>query len=139
MTTDQHTKRNNERNLFFEEMVLRFLAARSAPANTVPEGDSPRSLLTLNGIYLNGRRVPTVDITDGQQIHLGNPDGPLLTFDVGQHQGTVGRPPATTAIRAPGRPAVAPPPTRITPRRSPASSRTASTPASACASAASAC
>ena len=52
---------------------------------------------SLNGIYVNGRRVPTVDIVDGQQIHLGNPDGPLLTLDVGRHQGSAGRPPSTTS------------------------------------------
>ena len=42
---------------------------------------------SLNGMYVNGRRVPTVDIQDGQNINIGNPDGPLLTFEVGRQQG----------------------------------------------------
>ncbi len=72
---------------------------------------------SLNGIFVNGRRVPTVDVADGQQIHLGNPDGPLLTFEVGRHQGSAGRPPSTTSIRVsdrssnwPSHPSPAPPP-----------------------------
>ena len=48
---------------------------------------------SLNGMYVNGRRVPTVDIQDGQHINIGNPDGPQLTFEVGRHQGAAGRPP----------------------------------------------
>ncbi|WP_133117658.1 FHA domain-containing protein, partial [Mycolicibacterium duvalii] len=57
---------------------------------------------SLNGMYLNGRRVPAADITDGQQIYLGNPDGPRLTFEVGRHQGSAGTPP-TSAVPAAGR------------------------------------
>ena len=59
---------------------------------------------SLNGMYLNGRRVPAADITDGQQIHVGNPDGPLLTFEVGRHQGSAGSPPPTAAVPVAGRP-----------------------------------
>ena len=67
---------------------------------------------SLNGIYVNGRRVPAADITDGGQLHIGNPDGPLLTFEVGRHLGSAGSPPPTTAVPvqrsgptpAPGRP-----------------------------------
>ncbi len=80
---------------------------------------------SLNGMYVNGRRVPAVDITDGQQIHIGNPDGPLLTFEVGRHQGSAGSPPPTvgrSGVRAgpaatwPG--AAPPPPDRAAhPRR----------------------
>ncbi|CAA0127496.1 ABC transporter ATP-binding/permease protein [Mycolicibacterium vanbaalenii] len=62
---------------------------------------------SLNGMYVNGRRLPAVDITDGQQIHVGNPDGPLLTFEVGRHQGSVGSPPPTAAVPVAGRPAAA--------------------------------
>src|ERR1043165_6250059 len=47
---------------------------------------------SLNGIYLDNRRVPSVDIRDGQTIHIGNPDGPRLTFEVGHQQGPAGRP-----------------------------------------------
>ncbi|MDT5003598.1 MAG: transport system ATP-binding/permease protein [Mycobacterium sp.] len=57
---------------------------------------------SLNGMYVNGRRVPTVDIQDGQNINIGNPDGPLLTFEVGRQQ-SAGRPP-TTSIPVTGRP-----------------------------------
>lgn len=53
---------------------------------------------SLNGMFANGRRVPAVDIRDGQSINIGNPDGPQLTFEVGRHQGSAGRPPQTTAV-----------------------------------------
>ena len=56
---------------------------------------------SLNGMFLNGRRVPAADITDGQQLHVGNPDGPLLTFEVGRHQGSAGSPPPTAAVPVP--------------------------------------
>jgi ABC transport system ATP-binding/permease protein len=73
---------------------------------------------SLNGMYVNGRRVPTVDIQDGLHVNIGNPDGPLLTFDVGRQQAT-GRPP-TSAIpiaNRPGgsRPSQQPPPTQQPP------------------------
>lgn len=58
---------------------------------------------SLNGMYVNGRRVPAADISDGGQLHIGNPDGPLLTFEVGRHQGSAGTPPPTTAVPVPGR------------------------------------
>ncbi|MGI9164765.1 MAG: ATP-binding cassette domain-containing protein [Mycobacterium sp.] len=48
---------------------------------------------SLNGMFVHGRRVPAVDITDGTTVNLGNPDGPPLTFEVGRHQGLAGRPP----------------------------------------------
>ncbi|MDT5290100.1 MAG: transport system ATP-binding/permease protein, partial [Mycobacterium sp.] len=53
---------------------------------------------SLNGLFVNGRRVPVVDITDGLSINIGNPDGPQLTFEVGRHQGAVGTPPQTTSV-----------------------------------------
>ncbi|MCV7223703.1 FHA domain-containing protein [Mycolicibacterium elephantis] len=52
---------------------------------------------SLNGLFVNNRRVPTVDIVDGQSVNIGNPDGPRLTFEVGRHQGAAGRTP-TTAV-----------------------------------------
>ncbi|MBS1692255.1 MAG: ATP-binding cassette domain-containing protein [Actinobacteria bacterium] len=55
---------------------------------------------SLNGMFANGRRVPAVEIGDGQSINIGNPDGPRLTFEVGRHQGSAGRPPQTTAVPA---------------------------------------
>ena len=53
---------------------------------------------SLNGLYVNNRRVPVVDIQDGQRVNIGNPDGPVLTFEVGRHQGSAGRPPLTASI-----------------------------------------
>ncbi|KUI32717.1 FHA domain-containing protein [Mycobacterium sp. GA-2829] len=53
---------------------------------------------SLNGMFANGRRVPAVDIRDGQTLNIGNPDGPQLIFEVGRHQGSAGRPPQTTAV-----------------------------------------
>lgn len=53
---------------------------------------------SLNGLYVNNRRVPVVDILDGLRVNIGNPDGPALTFEVGRHQGSAGRPPPTTSI-----------------------------------------
>jgi ABC transport system ATP-binding/permease protein len=54
---------------------------------------------SLNGTFVNGRRVPVLDIHDGQSINIGNPDGPLLTFEVGRHRGMAGRPPLTAGMR----------------------------------------
>jgi ABC-type multidrug transport system ATPase subunit len=56
---------------------------------------------SLNGTFVNGRRVPVVEIHDGQNLNIGNPDGPLLTFDVGRHQGMAGRPPRTESMNLP--------------------------------------
>ncbi|BAN31356.1 FHA domain-containing protein [Mycobacterium avium] len=53
---------------------------------------------SLNGLYVNNRRVPMVDINDGTRVNMGNPDGPALSFEVGRHQGSAGRPPLTTSI-----------------------------------------
>lgn len=53
---------------------------------------------SLNGLYVNHQRVPMVDIQDGLRVNIGNPDGPALTFEVGRHQGSAGRPPLTTSI-----------------------------------------
>jgi ABC transport system ATP-binding/permease protein len=53
---------------------------------------------SLNGLYVHNRRVSTVDIQDGLRINIGNPDGPALTFEVGRHRGSAGRPPLTTSI-----------------------------------------
>jgi ABC transport system ATP-binding/permease protein len=52
---------------------------------------------SLNGVFVNGRRVPAVDLQDGQTVNIGNPDGPRLTFEVGRHRGAAGRTP-TTAV-----------------------------------------
>ena len=49
---------------------------------------------SLNGMFVDRRRVSSVDISDGQSINISNPDGPRLTFEVGRHMGAVGRPPS---------------------------------------------
>ncbi|WP_079219513.1 FHA domain-containing protein [Mycobacterium intermedium] len=51
---------------------------------------------SLNGTYVNGYRMPVVDIHDGQSINVGNPAGPRLTFEVGQQRGPT-RPPVAQA------------------------------------------
>jgi ABC-type multidrug transport system ATPase subunit len=51
---------------------------------------------SLNGMYVHGRRVPEVDIADGTTINLGSPEGPPVSFDVGRHQGSAGRPPQSS-------------------------------------------
>ena len=53
---------------------------------------------SLNGTFVNGRRVPVVDIQDGQSVNIGNPDGPALRFEVGRHRGMAGRPPQTASM-----------------------------------------
>ena len=53
---------------------------------------------SLNGIFVDGRRVAVVDIRNGQAINIGKPDGPRITFEVGQHEGAVGLLPPTQAI-----------------------------------------
>jgi ABC transport system ATP-binding/permease protein len=54
---------------------------------------------SVNGVFVNGHRVPTVDIHDGQSINIGKPDGPRIMFEVGRHQGNVGSlPPMTESI-----------------------------------------
>ncbi len=47
---------------------------------------------THNGIYVNGERVPTVEIEDGLTINIGKSDGPRVTFEVRQHRGVAGMP-----------------------------------------------
>jgi ABC transport system ATP-binding/permease protein len=53
---------------------------------------------SLNGTFVNGRRVPVVDIQDGASLNIGNPDGPALRFEVGRHRGMAGRPPQTASM-----------------------------------------
>ncbi|MGK2902001.1 MAG: ATP-binding cassette domain-containing protein [Mycobacterium sp.] len=59
---------------------------------------------SLNGMYVHGQRVPTLDIADGQLLDIGNPDGPQLAFEVGRHQGSVGSPPPTATVPTGPRP-----------------------------------
>jgi len=64
---------------------------------------------SLNGTFVSGRRVPVIDIRDGQAVNIGNPDGPQLNFEIGRHTGAAGRPPQTASMpiakpSAPARP-----------------------------------
>jgi ABC-type multidrug transport system ATPase subunit len=72
---------------------------------------------SLNGVFVDSRRVPSVDVQDGVSVNLGRPDGPRLTFEVGHHRGAVGLTPPTEepteklrTIVLPGGPPAAPPP-----------------------------
>ena len=82
---------------------------------------------SLNGMFVNGRRVPAIDIADGQNVNIGNPDGPRLTFEVGHHTGSVGRPPQTASVPVAHRTSTAwptqPPPTSRPPMPPPGVSR----------------
>jgi ABC-type multidrug transport system ATPase subunit len=73
---------------------------------------------SLNGTYANGRRVPVIDLHDGQTVNIGNPDGPLLSFEIGKHDGIAGRPPQTASmpIARSGPPARPGPPPQQAPR-----------------------
>ncbi|MGH3551614.1 MAG: FHA domain-containing protein [Mycobacterium sp.] len=71
---------------------------------------------SLNGTYVNGRRVPVVDIHDGQIVNIGNPDGPQLAFEIGRHAGMAGRPPQTASMRI-AQPSAAPRPSQPQPAR----------------------
>ena len=77
------------------DVVLRFVGT-----HWVAIGRSP------NGIFVNGFRVPAVDIHDGQAITIDDPQrGPRLVFQTG--------PPAGPPVQPPGppqRPAYPPPP-----------------------------
>nr|WP_313673988.1 ATP-binding cassette domain-containing protein [Mycolicibacterium sp.] len=74
---------------------------------------------SLNGMYVHGRRVPEVDIADGTTINLGSPEGPPVSFDVGRHQGSAGRPPQSSTqiptVMIPARQPMYPPPSRPQP------------------------
>ena len=60
---------------------------------------------SLNGMFVGGRRLPMVDIHDGQTINIGKPEGPQVTFEVGHHPGTVGQLPPTQTAPMDARPA----------------------------------
>lgn len=59
---------------------------------------------SLNGIFVNNRRVSNTEIRDGLALNIGNPDGPRLEFEVGRHTGSVGTPPPTASVPVAPRP-----------------------------------
>ena len=65
---------------------------------------------SLNGIFVHGRRVPEVDLTDGAVVNLGNPDGPSVSFHLSRPQAPAGQPSRnpTAPIRTPAPPAAPP-------------------------------
>jgi ABC transport system ATP-binding/permease protein len=62
---------------------------------------------SLNGTYVNGYRMPVIDIHDGQSINVGNPQGPRLTFEIGPHQGRTTRPTQMRSMPESGPPTLA--------------------------------
>ena len=54
---------------------------------------------SLNGMFVHGRRVPAVDVEDGQNINIGSLVGPLLTFEVDGN--SVGGPRSSEVSSAP--------------------------------------
>ena len=56
---------------------------------------------SLNGMYVHGRRVPAIDLEDGQDINVGSLVGPLLTFELGGHDGSAGHPPTSAVSSVP--------------------------------------
>src|SRR3954447_14762295 len=54
---------------------------------------------STNGIFVDGKRVPLVDIYDGLAVNLARSDGPRVTMEV-DHQGIVGLIPDTDRIPA---------------------------------------
>jgi ABC transport system ATP-binding/permease protein len=73
---------------------------------------------SLNGMFVDGRRLPMVDIHDGQTINIGKPEGPRVTFEIGHHTGAVGQLPPTETGPVSVRPALSgphPAPSRPTP------------------------
>ncbi len=62
---------------------------------------------SLNGTYVNGYRMPVIDIHDGQSINVGNPRGPRLTFAIGPQQGEITGPPQPRPARDSGPPTLA--------------------------------
>ncbi|MEE6138614.1 FHA domain-containing protein [Mycobacterium sp. 050128] len=75
---------------------LRIADPRISRAHLILRFDQGRWLAidngSLNGTYVNGYRMPVVDLHDGQSIHVGNPQGPRLTFAIGPQQGQSSRP-----------------------------------------------
>ena len=54
---------------------------------------------SLNGMFVHGRRVPAVDVEDGQNINIGSLVGPLLVFEVDGN--SVGGPSSSEVSSAP--------------------------------------
>jgi ABC transport system ATP-binding/permease protein len=79
------------------DVVLRFTGSHWVAIDSGPRG-----------MYVNGSRVPTVDLHSGQAITIGDPHrGPRLVFQIGPPSGPPPRPPGPPQRPAP--PAAPPP------------------------------
>lgn len=107
------------------DVVLRFTGAQWVAID-----------LSHRGIFLDGFRVPTVEIRDGLGITIGDPQhGPRLIFQLAPTPAAPGHPPAggpdprvPTQSATQRMPVVAPPPTPPTPPPPPAPSHPAAPP-----------
>ncbi|SPM36968.1 ABC transporter ATP-binding protein, partial [Mycobacterium rhizamassiliense] len=90
---------------------LRIPDPRISRAHLIVRFDQGRWLAidngSLNGTYLNGYRMPVIDIHDGQSIHIGNPQGPRLTFAIGPEQGRTDPPVRSRSTADGGPPTIA--------------------------------
>jgi ABC transport system ATP-binding/permease protein len=89
---------------------LRIADPRISRAHLILRFDQGRWLAidngSLNGTYVNGYRMPVIDIHDGQSINVGNPQGPRLTFAIGPELAHSNRPPQTRSTPDSGPPTV---------------------------------
>jgi ABC-type multidrug transport system ATPase subunit len=86
------------------ELVLRFTGGRWVATDN-----------SRDGIFVNGARMSTVDIRDGQAIAIGDPQrGPRLVFGIGAPAGPPSRPPSPWQ-----RPPQPPAPPPVAPRPGP--------------------
>ncbi|WP_082956202.1 ATP-binding cassette domain-containing protein [Mycobacterium sp. E787] len=90
---------------------MRIADPRISRAHLIVRFDQGRWLAidngSLNGTYVNGYRMPVIDIHDGQSINVGNPQGPRLTFAIGPQQGHANQPPRPRPARDSGPPTLA--------------------------------
>ena len=54
---------------------------------------------SLNGIFVDGRRMASVDISDTQWITIGDPNGPRLSLSIGRQTGSAQSPPTLVSQR----------------------------------------
>ncbi|MBX9639415.1 MAG: ATP-binding cassette domain-containing protein, partial [Mycobacteriaceae bacterium] len=57
-----------------------------------------------HGTFVNKRRVQAITIRDGQQVNMGTPDGPCLTFTVGRDRESADRAPRVAPMPPGGGP-----------------------------------
>ena len=90
---------------------LRIADPRISRAHLILRFDQGRWLAidngSLNGTYVNGYRMPVIDIHDGQSINVGNPQGPRLTFVIGPQLGQTSVPPQSRSTPDSGPPTIA--------------------------------